>query len=77
MSADVPVTDGPAEPVTVVLIPKARAAVTATAGRLGLSETDVINRAVQAYDYFEEQAAAGATILIWPQHGDIREVRFL
>jgi hypothetical protein len=65
------------EAVTVALIPAARAAVTQTAGRTGLSETDVINRALQAYAYLEEQVAAGSEVLVRHPDGTVHQVMFL
>lgn len=61
---------------TVVLVPKAQEALDETAERLGLSKTDVINRAVQAYAFLEQQMAEGAKILV--RRGEkAEEVRFL
>jgi hypothetical protein len=60
----------------VALIPRTQEALDATTRRTGLSKTDVVNRAVQAYAFLEEQWSAGARILV--QHGDMtEEVRFL
>lgn len=59
-----------------MLVPKAQEALDETAERLGLSKTDVINRAVQAYAFLEEQMAAGAKILV-QRGGATEEVRFL
>jgi len=61
---------------TVVLIPRAQEALDGTAARMGLTKTDVMNRALQAYAFLEEQWAAGATILV--RRGDsTEELRFL
>lgn len=61
---------------TVILVPKAQEALDKTVERTGLSKTDVINRAVQAYAFLEREAAAGAKILV--QRGKAtEEVRFL
>jgi hypothetical protein len=61
---------------TVTLIPKAQEALDRTADRLGLSKTDVMNRALTAYAFLEEEWSAGAKILV--RHGDdTKEVRFL
>ncbi len=65
------------EPVTVALIPAARAAVAQTAGRLGLSETDVINRAVVAYAFLEAVTEAGADVLVRWESGDTEKVTLL
>jgi hypothetical protein len=58
--------------VTVNLIPKAWDAANETATRLGLSRTDVINRALQAYAFLEQAVAEGAEIIVSRQGG--REV---
>jgi len=63
--------------VTVNLIPKAWAAAEDTAERLSLTRTDVINRALQAYAFLEEQVTAGATLLVRAPDGTVSEVRFL
>lgn len=61
---------------SVSLIPRAQEALDATAERTGLSKTDVINRALQAYAFLEEQHADGAKILV--RRGDsTEEVHFL
>ena len=76
-------SDGPAastvefHKVTVNLIPKAWDAVNATAALLGLSRTDVINRALQAYAFFEQTAAGGSEVLIRSGDGDVQQVKFL
>ncbi len=61
---------------SVVLIPRAQEALDLTAERMGLSKTDVMNRALQAYAFLEEQMATGATILV-RRDGSTEEVRFL
>lgn len=61
---------------TVVLVPRAQEALDKTAERMGLSKTDVMNRAIQAYAFMEEQMTAGATVLV--RRGEaVEEVRFL
>lgn len=61
---------------TVVLIPRTQEALDQTAGRMRITKTDVINRALVAYDYLERQAAAGAKVLV--RRGDAtEELRFL
>jgi hypothetical protein len=67
----------PMHKVTVNLIPKAWAAAEGTAERLRLTRTDVINRALQAYAYLEEQAAAGSEVLVRHPDGTVRQVMFL
>ena len=63
--------------VTVNLIPKAWEAANETAALLGLSRTDVINRALQAYAYLEAAIAAGSEILVRPGDGEVEQVKFL
>ena len=63
--------------VTVNLIPKAWDAAEDAAERLRLTRTDVINRALQAYAFLEEQIAGGATVLVRQPDGTVSEVRFL
>lgn len=63
--------------VTVNLIPKADEALQATAERLQLSRTDVINRALQAYGYLEETIANGGDVLIRPKGAEVQRLRFL
>ena len=67
----------PLRKVTVNLIPKAWAAAGDAAERLGLTRTDVINRALQAYAFLEEQIAAGAEVLVRQPDGTVRQVMFL
>jgi hypothetical protein len=63
--------------VTVNLIPKAWDAVSETAERLQLSRTDVINRALQAYAWLEEEGAAGAEVFVRSKGGELERVKFL
>ena len=63
--------------VTVNLIPRAWEAANETAALLGLSRTDVINRALQAYAFFEKTAAEGSQILVRSADGHVEQVKFL
>jgi hypothetical protein len=63
--------------VTVNLIPRAWAAADDTASLLGLSRTDVINRALQAYAWFERATADGGEVLIRSKDGGVERVTFL
>jgi len=63
--------------VTVNLIPKAWDAANATATLLGLSRTDVINRAIQAYAFFEQTRADGSEVFVRSADGSMTQVRFL
>ena len=62
--------------VTINLIPKAWDAANETADRLGLSRTDVINRALQAYAFLEQAMAEGAQIVVTRKTGS-EVVKFL
>lgn len=62
--------------ITVGLNPRAQEALDQTAERMGLSKTEVVNRALQAYAYLEERTASGATILV-RRGTTTEEVRFL
>ncbi len=48
---------------TFHLIPKAETALTAAAEITGLSRNEVVNRALQAYAFLEEQHASGHELL--------------
>ena len=63
--------------VTVNLIQLAWDAANKTATLKGLSRTDVINRALQAYAWLEEEAAAGAEVFVRPKDGELERVKFL
>jgi hypothetical protein len=63
--------------VTVNLIPKAWEAVNETAARLGLSKTDVINRALQSYAYFDQVTADGGEVFVRSGDGNVNQVKFL
>jgi predicted DNA-binding protein len=56
------------ERITAALIPKASAALAAVAGRTGRSKTDIVNRAIEAYEFIDAEIASGAEILV--RHGD-------
>jgi hypothetical protein len=49
--------------VTVALIPKAEQALVSACERQGLSEVDVVNRAISLYDWITGEMAAGRDIL--------------
>ena len=74
-------SDGPSSTVefhkvTVNLIPKAWEAANETATLLGLSRTDVINRALRAYAFLEQAVAGGAQIVVTRKSGS-EVVKFL
>ncbi len=74
--SDAPETARDCERITVTLVPKTAAALARLCARR-LTKTDVINRAVVAYDFLEEQVAAGADLLVRHPDGTVLEVRFL
>ncbi len=55
---------GGARKVTVNLITRAVKALDRAMGRSGDTQTDVINRAVQMYDYLDEVTTAGGCVLV-------------
>jgi hypothetical protein len=63
--------------ITVNLIPKAWDAANVTAERLGLSRTDVINRALQVYEWMERETTNGGEVFVRPRDGALQQVRFL
>lgn len=72
-----PASSVEAHKVTVNLIPKAWEAANSTAALLGLSRTDVINRALQAHAFLEAEIAGGAEVLVRSSDGSIEQVKFL
>jgi hypothetical protein len=63
--------------VTVNLIQLAWDAANETAAQKGLTRTDVINRALQVYAYFERRIADGDEVLIRSRDGELTRERFL
>lgn len=63
--------------ITVKLIPRAWDAANETAALLGLTRTDVINRALQAYAHFERRIADGGEVLIRSKNGEMERETFL
>jgi acyl-CoA synthetase (NDP forming) len=61
--------------ITVNLIDKADRALSAAAEREGLNRTDTINRALQFYDYFSNETAEGAEVLIH-KNGETSRLRW-
>ena len=64
------------EIVAVALIPAATRDLQATADLLGLSRTDVVNRAVQAYAFLEFELSTGGELLV-RRDGRCQRVRFV
>ena len=68
----------PAERVTVALIPKAAGELQELVDRTGLSKTDIVNRAITLYEFFEAQLQAGNDLIIRDRKtGESQIVRFL
>lgn len=67
-----------AERITVALIPKAGDDLQRLQDRTGLSKTDIVNRAISAYEFFESKMRDGNDLLIRdPQTDEVQIVRFL
>jgi hypothetical protein len=67
-----------AERITVALIPKAADDLQALQDRTGLSKTDIVNRAITAYEFFESRMRDGNDLVIRdPKTGEIQIVKFL
>jgi len=67
-----------AERITVALVAKAAEDLRRTQVDTGLSKTDVVNRAVSAYRFFEEKLAAGSDLILRdPESGQEQLVHFL
>lgn len=68
----------PAPRITVALIPKAQADLAALRRGTGLSVTDLVNRAISLYEFFEAQMAAGSDLLVRDRKTrDMQVVRLL
>jgi hypothetical protein len=64
--------------VTVALIPKAADDLQELVDRTALSKTDIINRAITLYEFFEAQLAAGNDLIIRDaKTGESQLVKFL
>lgn len=50
--------------ITVALIKKVAAELRQIQDRTGLSQTDAVNRAITAYDFLEQQQAAGHELVL-------------
>lgn len=62
---------------TVNLVPKAVASLQEAAQLGGISRSDVVNRALQAYVFLLREQEDGAQILLRDKTGDVNVVRFL
>lgn len=68
------------EPVTrinTVLIPDAAAALATLQQRTGYKQVDVVNRALQLYEFIDAQQRRGSTLLFRDIEGSYERVRFL
>jgi hypothetical protein len=66
------------ERVTVALIPKAGEDLQRLQERTNLSKTDIVNRAITLYEFFDSQLQAGNDLLVRDQKtGETQLVRFL
>ena len=63
--------------VTVNLIPKSSASLDRLAERTTMSKTDVINRALQLYDFIDGETAAGGQILVRSADGTAEVLRII
>ena len=67
-----------AERITVALIPRASDDLQRLQDRTALSKTDIVNRAISAYEFFESKMRDGNDLLIRePETGEIQIVKFL
>lgn len=62
-SPETPPASPPAR-ITVTLAARALACLRRVAGRTGLSQTDVVNRALPLYAFIDSEVAAGAEVVI-------------
>lgn len=66
------------ERITVALVRKAGEDLQQLQDRTGLSKTDIVNRAISAYEFIDSELEAGNELLIRnPKTGENQRVRFL
>ena len=71
-------TEGAAERITVALIPAAAGGLRRLQERTNLSKTDIANRAITSYEFFDAYLQAGHELLVRdPATGETLTVRFL
>lgn len=63
--------------VTVNLVSKSAASLDRLSVSTGLSKTDVINRALQVYDFIDSETEAGKQILVRAADGTVEVLRLL
>jgi hypothetical protein len=67
-----------ADRITVALIPKASEDLQRLQDRTGLSKTDIVNRAIAAYEFFESKLRDGNDLMVRdPETDAVQIVRFL
>lgn len=82
-TTDEPVARGTQSPdsdvrITVALIPKVASRLTRLQQRTNLSKTDIANRAISSYEFFDEHLQAGRELIIRDKKtGETLLVRFL
>ena len=73
-----PSADRSAERITIALIPKASADLQRLQDSTGLSKTDIVNRAISLYEFFDAQMQAGNDLLVRdPETSETQLVRLL
>lgn len=65
------------ERYSVTLVPPAAQAVAELIELTGLSKTDVINRAVQVYNFLEAQKADGSEVLLRNHEGTLERLHIV
>ena len=66
------------ERITVALIPKAADDLQRLQSRTSLSKTDIVNRAISLYEFFESQLHAGKDLIVRdPDTGETQLVKLL
>ena len=64
------------DPITVVLVAKAAAALQITQERSHLSRTDIVNRALSLYEFVDAELKAGAELIIH-RDGQVYQVELM
>lgn len=69
---------GPGERITVALIPEAAGRLRRLQERTNMSKTDIANRAITSYEFFEKYLQAGHELIVRDTRtGETQLVRFL
>lgn len=75
---EVSTTAAAGERITVALIPSAAGRLRRLQERTNLSKTDITNRAITSYEFFDAQLKSGCDLIIRdPRTGETQLVRFL